>query len=193
VILEFVPVRSTAQREFTVSDALALVAAAALGAALLRPTLAYWFNPENYPDSNNSRARQISWSVCRALACMLPFLTCLTPVLLLLRLRRPRPPLRRLFGQAGAVACAAATFAIATDAVWVLSLLAAGSTYLSPETLFPNFEPHVGFAVLGGWSVLALRGWGRSDRSWIERAGKATGVAWLLTTAVIWVANILWL
>ncbi|HEV3163064.1 MAG TPA: hypothetical protein VGZ22_03405, partial [Isosphaeraceae bacterium] len=122
------------------------------------------------------------------LSVALPFLAAWTPALLLLRLRKPRPRLGRIARQPGAVACAVATTAMTIVALWILALWAAGVSgrVLHASVLFVNYSQLVGFAVVGGWASLALGGRWRQEPSWIDRAGKLAGAAWIVATALDW-------
>jgi hypothetical protein len=112
------------------------------------------------------------------------FLVPWTPTVVILRLRRPRPRLRALLIQPGMVACAVATLAIAIVALWAVPLLARGSIYVRRENLFSTFSPQVSFAVIGAWFAVAVSGRWRPERSWIDRAGRITGIVWIAVTVV---------
>ncbi|MFI5459156.1 MAG: hypothetical protein ACHRXM_27320 [Isosphaerales bacterium] len=75
---------------------------------------------------------------------------------------------------------------MAIEAVWILSLLAVGSRVFNVGTVFAFYAQQVSFAVFGGWSALALSGRWRPEPSWIDVAGRITGVVWLAVTAVSW-------
>jgi len=173
-------------RRFVISDAMAVIATAAVGFALFRATLPddLWklTDPNvTYPPGNRTYSL-----IHFTLSAVMSFLVVWTPILLFLRLRQPRPRLRRVFLQPGTVACAVATLAMTIEALWILPLLAVGSRFVQKETLLVNFACMVSFAVVGGWSVLVLSGRWRPEPSWIDRAGRITGVVWLAVTAVHW-------
>ena len=115
-----------------------------------------------------------------------PFLAAWTVALLLLRLHRPRPRLRRALQQPVAVACVAATAAIAIEAAWVLSLLAVGSELRPLATVFDGWSPwQVSFAVIGGWTSLAASGRWRAEPTCIHRrGGRGAGASWIVVTAI---------
>ncbi len=107
-----------------------------------------------------------------------------TVALIPLRLRRPRPPWRRLARQPGLAAASAATLALAPLGLvlawaWTVKGLAA---FFAGDLELPLFlfgPTLVGAAVLGSWSTLVLgRRW-RAERSWIDRLGRALGVYWI--------------
>jgi hypothetical protein len=173
-------------RKFVISDVMAVIAAAAVGIALIRATFPddAWMVWD--PNVGSAPGMRKGMMIHYVLSCVLPFLVAWTPVLLFLRFRQPRPRLRRVFLQPGTVACVVATLAMTIEAVWIVSLLAVGSRFLQAETLFTSFAPQVSFAVLGGWSALVLSGRWRPESSWIDLAGRITGLVWLAATAVTW-------
>jgi hypothetical protein len=101
----------------TILDAIVLVAAAAVALALARgwehphwcampPTLGFGPTPPSTARwLHNLTSTWISWTI--------PFAMTLTAALLILRFRSPRPRFSQIAGQPGAVACAAAIFAMA--------------------------------------------------------------------------------
>jgi hypothetical protein len=104
-------------RKFTVVDAMLLIMATAIGIALVRAILpnisamimsilADFAHPPKQGESATAGAWQV------ALLAGLPLLAAWTVALLLSRLGRPRPHLRRMLRQPGAVACAVATLAM---------------------------------------------------------------------------------
>ncbi|MGO9914164.1 MAG: hypothetical protein ACLQIB_05540 [Isosphaeraceae bacterium] len=117
---------------------------------------------------------------------VVPFLAAWTTALLLLRLRRPRPRIRRALFEPGATACVAATVVIAVQAAWISALLAAGSRIIHLSTVFEGYAQQVSFGVLAAWTVLAVSGRWRNEPTWIDRAGRVMGVTWILITAVHW-------
>jgi hypothetical protein len=170
-------------RRFTLLDAMALIAATAVGLFLFRLTSPEWSDIRATLGRSDRGMRRFT-VLQDAGQAVVPFLAAWTVALLLLRLRRPRPRLRRALLQPGAVACAAATVAIAVEATWILSLLAVGSRFVHPSSVFVGYAQQVSFAVLGGWTALAAGGRWRSEPSWLDRAGRAAGGSWIVVTAV---------
>jgi hypothetical protein len=106
----------------------------------------------------------------------------LTPALLVARLRRPRPALRRMACQPGFVACAALCLA---------TLLEVDLSFLQLATIpAPASIALPGAAVVASWTLLAsLRLW-RPEASWVDRAGRIVGAYWLAMTCwTFWVAS----
>lgn len=91
----------------------------------------------------------------------------LTPAVIWLRLRRPRPSPPALLGQPGFAACLAA--------------LAGFVTFLEANYFGANLgiEATVGGAVAAAWALLAVGGWWAPERSWIDRLGRAVGACWI--------------
>jgi hypothetical protein len=95
----------------------------------------------------------------------------LTLVQPLLRLRRPRPPLRVLVRQSGFAVCLGVIVGslIVVDLQWVAQIeVARGAIWAS--------------ALLLLWPVLGLPPW-RSEASWIDCLGRGVGWGWVVVMA----------
>lgn len=110
------PTRRMSERPFSVADGLVLIGATAVGLALVRD----WGTPGWCSERMGllwgqtlSPARRILHSAEVAASWTIPFGMSLTVALAILRLRQPRPPIRRIARQPGAVACFAALTAVA--------------------------------------------------------------------------------
>lgn len=106
-----------------------------------------------------------------------------TLAVLVFRLRRPRPPWRRLAGQPGMTA------ALTVVAAWMTL-----GPYLA-TMIFDSPEPYVvqiwgiitpwavpvlaGFGVATSWGMQALSHRWRAESSWIDRLGRIVGVGWM--------------
>jgi hypothetical protein len=148
----------------------------AIGFALTRPDLAVtgWIPIEEW----RSRWRGMIDHNERIAS---PFISVVMPGLLVLRLRRPRPGLRRLSRQPGAVACAAATAAMALGGVVVGARLLFVEAALNSDMrmIWSGFQVWISPAVMAAWAALILgRRW-RGERSWIDRAGRLCGFYWI--------------
>lgn len=100
-----------------------------------------------------------------------------------LRLRRPRPKLRRLLRQPGMVAASAASLALAVT--WFRDRLSAqGGAGWVPAyrpVVFPDGASLAGcVAVLVAWALLLGSGRWQPERSWLDRTGRFLGWVWLL-------------
>jgi hypothetical protein len=174
-------------RRFGVGDLMIVVAVVAVGSPEIRTTWALWkqevycirrhLRGEDIPPtpprySTSPPAQPFSWG--RSLGSLisaglrLPFAgipVTAPPAVLLMRLRRPRPPLRRLATEPGAVACAAV----------LLGLLQGSLRGIWLETRPILFAPPW---VAVAWAVLWLSGRWRPGRDWIDRLGQVVGFGW---------------
>jgi hypothetical protein len=100
-------VKPVSTGSFTILDATILVAATAVGLAILRLFVADgWFFRQEFPISHINFIAQCANEAC------LPLLASWTLCFLILRLRRPRPRLRRLARQPGMAGCSAAALVL---------------------------------------------------------------------------------
>ncbi len=174
---------ASVRRKFTILDGMILVAAIACGFALRRAFLnsfhGVWvIQGESWLMRN---ARGLNWAAT-------PFLTMLTPTVLLLRLRRPRPRQIELFRQPGLAAGCAAILPIAMSLACFIRESAGRSGELQDPLSAAGAGLHfqyvgsyrVGCWVLGSWLALFLSGRRRPERSWIDRIGRILGIGWLV-------------
>lgn len=195
----------TGSRRPTLLDGMILVAATAVGLALAREetgwTLRHYLMPW--------RAIPLEWvgtAVYDLVLATLPLPAAWSAGLLLIRLIGPRPALRRLTVQPGAVALLAVGLALAsrlaglavlTARVWLagpspgiqgslwsiprLSLAIVDSVHVSS-----GWARSLSVAVLVAWSLLALGGRWRPEPSWIDRAGRLLGAYWVAVVPISW-------
>lgn len=172
-----------AHRRFNVSDAMVLVAASAIGVFHLPD---YWLTWIGSPLD----ARQWSFSGLLSIGHILlpgasPCLAMWTLALLPLRLRRPRPRLRRLLRQPGMAALGSSSFVIVLALIIQVSALASTGLLRSLDLrsvmnmLSFSLPLMVGSSVAAAWLNLGLSGRWRPEPSWIDRAGRLVGVLWL--------------
>ena len=131
----------TPSRPVATFDLMAFVAAVAAGFAIIR---SIWPRDTwQVMDPNMSFVRGMRpWLLAQyTLSAVLSFLVPWTPALVLLRVRQPRPCLRRLLRQPGTSACVAASLAMAIELVWILPLLAVGSRAIQLATLSSWLRP----------------------------------------------------
>jgi hypothetical protein len=183
-------------RRFTLFDAMALVAAVAVGLVLSR-TWAYYAQKEATYHSGiymPSRFWAAVVPVTYSIVKFWPVVAATTPALILLRLRRPRPPRRRLFAPPGVAACVAASVVMVFEVgervlsrlVFTASLNTGTNRFdeidamnLAMGALGPLSSTVVGFGVAAVWVAMTLAGRWRPERSWIDWAGRALGFLWL--------------
>ena len=121
---------------------------------------------------------------------LLPLACAWTPLLLLLRLRRPRPAWRRVWRQPGMAACLAAVvgWAWAGAGLSLTTLLTATvrpSAIQPPDRWVQKFLVdevfmYVGACVAAAWVLLAVTGLWRRPVDWIDRLGRLVGAAWIV-------------
>jgi hypothetical protein len=189
-----VPVKP--ERRFTLLDAMILVAATAVGLALAREwarmitMMGILASPEEglLPElAPLTRQVVLGW----------PVVTMATLAVVALRLRRPRPPRRRLFAPPGVVACVVAACVIALDlAHHALIMIEDYFQYPQPandavrwgELERRSFQTvastSVGFAVAASWLAMALARRWRPERTWIDRAGIVVGWLWIALVVI---------
>ena len=118
-------------------------------------------------------------------------LTALSVACVAIRLRPPRPPLRRLARQPGFAALFA--MAVAMPTIWLAGHLpmASGIGWIRPDLLALVAMHGVGFAVLWSWLTLYLIGCWRPSRDWSDRIGRAAGVVAIACLLTPWIMQIL--
>jgi len=115
------------------------------------------------------------------------FLVLASLTLLVVRLRGPRPPRRRLWRQPGLAASAGAVIgfligSLRALAEWSTRLPPEPSMHMPPpeEPFFSRAEAFVGPGVMGAWLALILIGRWRSERGAIDRLGRLVGIGWIV-------------
>jgi hypothetical protein len=166
---------STFKRRLSISDGIILVAATAVSLACVREfeSLALAMYGRQF-----GWARRFQASVWAALP--------LTLALIPLRLRQPRPRRQLLWRQPGwlAVIAVAVSFAhlltlVVLDEYFNGSLKARGSGFLL-RTGALHIPTKSSCSVATIWLALALSGRWRSEKSWIDRAGRILGWYWIM-------------
>jgi hypothetical protein len=166
-------IREPTSRRFTLLDGMILIAATAVGFALIE-----WY-VELLGISGYFRL--ISYSLAEISLVVLataPLLSMLSFGLLVLRLRPPRPSLHRLLCQPGFVASISVTISSVVSVILILAMMLS-SNIMSSFIVIISSSLAVGCGVSTPWSVLFLSGRWRGERSWIDRAGRVLGACWL--------------
>jgi hypothetical protein len=163
-------------RPFSLSDAMSLIIALALGLAVARPAIALIENAVRLVPQNHFRtmagAIQLAWILNTI---VLSFLFFLLPTFLILRLKRPRAPLRSIIGQPGFAACAVSVAVVL--ALLPIELLPAGLARQIMEITAPVLMTTA--APLAWLSLIATRRWD-PEPSWIDRLGRIFGGLWMV-------------
>jgi len=175
------------KRNVTLIDVVVLGAATAAGFAVfraLRIDLAMHSRPvgESWP----------SRMADQALLSIVPFLITWTLAFPFIRLRAPRPPLRRLARQPGIAGCTAASVGIIYELTWMALIARKHGLQLAINRgLVPAYSGFlrltgdlVSLWVAAAWMVLALGGWWRAEPRWVDRLGRLLCLAWIVTRLV---------
>jgi hypothetical protein len=194
------PMQPRITRPFRISDALVLVAATGLGLAGCR----FWLSANKlswgdlWPTRDLSLVEGLHVAAVSTTLVLSILILSWTVGILVLRLRATHPRRRHLWCQPGFLACVATVFCYAWNSVYVgllltVELLRSGPAPLSKVNYWdvalqfalmlhqPYFGRHgnVGGAILLVWLVTWAGGRCRPEPSWIDRAGRALGVAWM--------------
>jgi len=164
-----------ASRRFTIADGMALVAATGVGLALARAYSDAFHGIPFHPSPSSWRTTDYLRTTS---SCMV---ACWMLTILGLRLRRPRPRLRRLARNPGFAASCALAAGLAVGMIEAIPRAIGG-----PRDLMPGpFERVSGLmiwggrTVLGAWILLAVFRLWRPERSWIDRLGRVLGWSWI--------------
>jgi len=185
--------RATERRSFGITDGMVLIAATAVGLAMTR-LIVPDVTPQEIWETLTTPPRD-GWSFFDALEMfaekgailIVPSLAAWTLATLIMRLRAPRSPWRRLTRQPGMMASLLATA--------VTGLVSIGSALLWPK---PNpfhsldWSPVivmfgsllVGSFVLSSWVTMAVCGRWRPEPTWLDRLGRFLGVLWIAIASV---------
>jgi hypothetical protein len=172
----------------TLLDALILVAATAAALALIRSFVAtsadlFYYDEPPAPWWKHYLSTSYVFGVGSRFASMLML------GVLVICLRRPRPPWRRLARRPGAVACAAAAATMAVNGIevgaWALFRTVDIGGVWDPYQ--PVYESRVSLAVIAAWAALALGGRWQAEPSAVDRAGRALGFYWVIFSVWPWI------
>jgi hypothetical protein len=190
---------SLASRRFGVRDLMILIAATALGMALLRLRISFAdvakFFLELKPTSWVGRSYSAKVLIATGvLELIVPCFFSWTIGLVVIRLLSPRPRLRRLLVQPGFVACAAflaaalLAYAIAMATPTVRGrLVSRGSRWLLGYHGIASLicVQQGGWAVFVAWLMLALSRRWIPEPSWVDRLGRVLGIFWMAAALIL--------
>ncbi len=194
------------KRRFTLLDAMVLLAATAVGLAVVvrdaetdlgDNVLARVGDSIGHyravipvsPETVGWDAESVAIQIPRGLMLMPPMLAAWSMGLLGLRFVSPRPRRRRMAVEAGVLACLAGAMAVgivtAWRLVWFLTEVLYGEGWGYPWAYSWLYQAPAGstrlvaFSVLVAWTALAWGGLWRRSRDWIERSGRVIGGLWI--------------
>jgi len=166
---------------FTILDGMAMVAAAAVGVALAR---SYYGEVMSVARIQGRPLDYRGWVYLTALLA-LPFAAALAWC----RLGRPFRPTRRLAREPGSVALLAVTVSVIVvviDEVLIWTLPSPPGTRFVGAPWRPFIGPAgmlatiTGPAICATWSLQCLAAYWRPHSGWIDRAGRALGITWII-------------
>jgi hypothetical protein len=172
-------------RPFRLSDAMILIAALGVGFGLLAFSLR--LDPHAVFPINFSSFLSFVGSICfDAVQVIPPLAAPLTAAILVLGLRRPRLPLRRLRRSPGLVGCFVALVFLTLGGA-VTTIGAASQHRFFSGTLLEfifdvlNNAPasEVGLWVFITWTTLLISGCWRPSPCWLDRLGRGLGAFWI--------------
>lgn len=163
-------------RKFSLFDAMILVAATAVGFGIIQTCspefYVYQYTPIPSPTWVNWLAVVLSnWAFYLS-----PLPAAWTLAALMLRLRHPRPPLRRLMRQPGAVSSFAGTMLILVGVLHYQIDRHNPSWHTGP---FEYTTYSLGCGIGAVWLISLMSKRWRVERSWIDLLGRSLGVYWI--------------
>jgi hypothetical protein len=183
------------RRRMTLLDATLLVGSAAVGLGLYE--MAHrtffkgwiWLTDQGVPDVRTWSSMEAIVTLSDITVFVIPVVASWTVLLLLLRMRAPRPSWRRIWRQPGMAACLAVvlgwcwTMLVLMLAMNVNRIARSSKTitadawlqkYLSDEVFM-----YVGLAVAAVWVMQYLSGRWRKPVDWIDCYGRIVGACWI--------------
>ncbi len=184
------------RRKMTLLDATLLVASAAIGFGLFQYAHRglfqgwIWILDRGVPGGTDWTALLIAVTATDLTVFLIPVIAPWTVLLILLRLRPPRPSWRKIWRQPGMAACLSAVlgwlwgvigFALALDVAFIartqrtVTPVEWAQKYLSDEMFM-----YIGLAVAVTWASMFFAGRWRRSADWIDMIGRFVGVAWIV-------------
>ncbi len=169
---------SSTRRRITLADLLILIAATALGFALLRICIRGLGAQTLSRRAGALTLSYITTAETYASALMAPW----SFALLVLSLRGPRLPFHRLGRWPGFIACAAAATGVALYVTVCLAQAAMGKLTLNASSVWritATFPIYASLMVAGAWLSLAIGARWRIETNWVGWAGRILGIGWI--------------
>jgi hypothetical protein len=162
-------------KRFTLSDAMILVAATAVGLAMARA-----YDPM-FSGAPHAKFVKLAWGAPAGVVSAWGL------AVIVLRLRRPRPRVRRLLRQPGMVACCALVFALGIGAVWPMAHRVIRNRPVLHglfdqlfNTIWNSAAYFVPWSIAAAWVTLTLSNRWRPVPDWVDRLGRVVGLYWCL-------------
>jgi hypothetical protein len=185
----------------TLLDGIFLVGSAAIGMGafqIARRSLFegwIWIMVQGLPDFQTWDAMNVIVQCSDLTVFLIPLAGPWTLLLLVLRMRPPRPSWRRIWRQPGMAACLAALFGWCWSGLALLlamdaGLVARSNRFHPPEAwaqkcLADEVFMYVGLAVAAVWIVQFLSGRWRRSADWIDLMGRLVGILWIVI-GLVW-------
>lgn len=157
-----------------------------------RDRIAFPFLDRSHLKSTGERA----WATAKS---FFPCFLMIMPAFFLLSLRQPRPSRRILARQPGVMACGGASVVLCWEAArastsllqefirngWRTAQHRQYYRFIWWERLLPSISPiEIAIVILATWFVIAFGQRWRPEPHWIDRTGRALGVAWLVCALI---------
>jgi hypothetical protein len=185
----------------TLLDAILLVGSAAVGMGAFQFARRAWFQgwilfaDHGPPDLNTWTPLQVIVTCSDIVVFLIPLVAPWTLLLIMLRMRPPRPSWRRIWRQPGMAACLAALVGWCWSGLGLILALDVGYVarprrFIKPEEwaqkyLADEVFMYVGLAVAAAWLVLFFSGRWRRSADWIDSMGRLLGVLWIVI-GLVW-------
>jgi hypothetical protein len=169
---------ASTRRRITLADLLILIAATAVGLALLRVCIRGIGAQTLSRRPGSVTLSYITTAETYASALLTPW----TFALLVLSLRGPSLSFHRLARGPGFIACAAATTGVALYLTVCLTQSAIGKLTLDASSVWKitaTFRLYASLMVAGSWLSLALGARWRAETNWVGWAGRILGIGWI--------------
>lgn len=177
---------STVKRRFTLIDAITLIAATAIGLALLRPAL----SPLKARNMGFfGRWSWLEWSIFHVLLYVTPVLFAWSVASLALSLRQPRRPFRSIARSPGFVINIAAIAGVLCSSMHYVGQTAIDSgraDMIYMHVVSTGLPGDVGYFVVGSLVALALFRRLRPRPIWTDRLGWTLGWVWVGMAILSW-------
>jgi hypothetical protein len=177
-------------RKFTLVDAMILIAATGAALVPIRYLLPFIANLDS---AQKPTFVNIWFDAALVSATAKPLVIAWSTALCILRLRKPRPSIRRVFRQPGMAACTAIVvsflFESSKELIWFYHQVLVGIpedfNSLSFDYLYRLHHNVSGGPILIAWTMLYLSRIWRPEGSWMDRAGRILGAYYLADSIVL--------